>query len=62
MARLIRQGLSRHEAIHAVGAVLAEDMFALGARLLLFDFERTPNTFIDDGSWSYIANRRCCAE
>ncbi|MDX8405090.1 MAG: hypothetical protein R8K50_02960 [Mariprofundus sp.] len=29
MARLIRQGLSRHEAIHAVGAVLAEDMFAL---------------------------------
>jgi hypothetical protein len=29
VARLIRQGLDRHEAIHAVGAVLSEDIFHL---------------------------------
>jgi hypothetical protein len=29
IARLKRQGLNRHEAIHAVGAVLSEDMFEL---------------------------------
>lgn len=27
VAKLIRQGLDRHEAIHAVGAVLSEDLF-----------------------------------
>jgi len=27
IVKLLRQGLSRHEAIHAVGAVLSEDMF-----------------------------------
>lgn len=27
IARLMRQGLKRHEAIHAVGAVLSEDIF-----------------------------------
>lgn len=27
IAKLTRQGLSRHEAIHAVGAVLSEDLF-----------------------------------
>jgi hypothetical protein len=27
IAKLIRQGLDRHEAIHAVGAILSEDMF-----------------------------------
>jgi hypothetical protein len=29
IAKLIRQGLSRHESIHAVGAVLSEDIFNL---------------------------------
>ncbi|MDA9983408.1 hypothetical protein N9H39_11965 [Gammaproteobacteria bacterium] len=29
IAKLIHQGLSRHEAIHAVGAVLSTDMFDL---------------------------------
>ena len=29
MSRLIRQGLSRHEAIHAIGAVLSEDLFEI---------------------------------
>lgn len=29
VAKLIRQGLDRHEALHAVGAVLAEDIFNL---------------------------------
>ncbi|MGD2073565.1 MAG: hypothetical protein PVG38_01375 [Gammaproteobacteria bacterium] len=29
VARLVSEGLDRHEAIHAVGAVLSEDMFAL---------------------------------
>ncbi|MEN8108777.1 MAG: hypothetical protein ABFS22_12330 [Pseudomonadota bacterium] len=29
IAKLTRQGLDRHEAIHAVGAVLSEDMFDL---------------------------------
>jgi hypothetical protein len=29
IARLSRQGLSRHEAIHAVGAVLSEDIYDL---------------------------------
>ncbi len=27
ISRLTRQGLSRHEAIHAIGAVLSEDLF-----------------------------------
>jgi len=27
MARLIRQGLTRHDAIHAIGTILAGDMF-----------------------------------
>lgn len=29
MAKLIRQGLSRHEALHAIGAILSEDIFDL---------------------------------
>lgn len=29
MAKLTRQGLSRHEAIHAIGAIVAEDIFAI---------------------------------
>lgn len=29
VAKLIRQGLDRHEALHAVGAVLSEDLFNL---------------------------------
>jgi hypothetical protein len=29
IAKLVRQGLSRHESIHAVGAVLSEDIFNL---------------------------------
>jgi len=29
IAKLTRQGLSRHEAIHAIGAVLSEDMFEI---------------------------------
>ena len=29
IARLSRQGLSRHEAIHAVGAILSEDIYDL---------------------------------
>lgn len=29
LARLIRQGLDRHEAIHAIGAVLSEDMYEI---------------------------------
>ena len=28
-SRLIAQGLSRHEAIHAIGAVISEDMFEI---------------------------------
>jgi len=27
MAKLARQGLSRHEAVHAIGAVISEDLF-----------------------------------
>lgn len=27
LAKLIRQGLKRHDAIHAIGAILAEDIF-----------------------------------
>ena len=30
IAKLIRQGLDRHEALHAVGAVLSADIFTLG--------------------------------
>ena len=29
MAKLIRQGLKRHEALHAIGAILSEDIFDL---------------------------------
>jgi hypothetical protein len=29
VARLVAEGLDRHEAIHAIGALLAEDVFAL---------------------------------
>ena len=29
LEKLMRQGLDRHEAIHAIGAVLAEDMHAI---------------------------------
>ena len=29
ISKLIRQGLSRHEAIHAIGAVLSEDLFEI---------------------------------
>ena len=29
LAKLIRQGLDRHEVIHAIGAVLSEDLFEL---------------------------------
>ncbi|WP_347332005.1 hypothetical protein [Marinimicrobium locisalis] len=29
VAKLTRQGLPRHEAIHAIGAILAEDIFAI---------------------------------
>lgn len=29
VTKLIRQGLSRHEAIHAIGAIIAEDIFAI---------------------------------
>ena len=29
IGKLIRQGLDRHEAIHAVGAIIAEDLFGL---------------------------------
>lgn len=29
VARLVAEGLDRHEAIHAIGAVLAEEMFEL---------------------------------
>ncbi len=29
VAKLIRQGLDRHEAIHAIGAILSEDIFDL---------------------------------
>jgi hypothetical protein len=29
VAKLTRQGLSRHETIHAIGAILAEDVFAI---------------------------------
>ena len=32
LARLIRQGLDRHDAIHAIGAVLAEQLHALQSR------------------------------
>lgn len=28
-SRLVRQGLSRHEAIHAIGAVLSEEIFTM---------------------------------
>ena len=28
-SRLIKQGLNRHEAIHAIGAVISEDMFEI---------------------------------
>ena len=27
LSRLVRQGLTRHEAIHAIGAILSEDIF-----------------------------------
>jgi len=29
LERLIREGLDRHEAVHAIGAILAEDIFKL---------------------------------
>jgi len=29
IAKLTRQGLDRHEAIHAIGAILSEDLFAM---------------------------------
>ena len=29
MAKLIRQGLSRHEALHAIGTIVSEDIFDL---------------------------------
>jgi len=29
ISRLMRQGLSRHESVHAVGAVLSEDLFEM---------------------------------
>ncbi len=29
MSKLIRQGLSRHDAIHAIGAVLCEDILGI---------------------------------
>jgi hypothetical protein len=29
LSKLIRQGLKRHEAIHAIGAVLSDDIFDL---------------------------------
>lgn len=29
VAKLVRQGLGRHEALHAIGAVLSEDLFNL---------------------------------
>ena len=29
MAKLLRQGLDRHEAIHAIGAIITEDIFAI---------------------------------
>ena len=29
IARLIRQGLDRHEAVHAIGAILSEDIYEL---------------------------------
>jgi len=29
MARLVRQGLTRHDAIHAIGTVLSGDMFEI---------------------------------
>lgn len=29
MSKLIRQGLNRHEAVHAIGAVLSEDLFMM---------------------------------
>jgi HD superfamily phosphodiesterase len=31
MARLVKQGLTRHDAIHAIGSVLAEYLFELAA-------------------------------
>lgn len=29
VAKLMRQGLSRHEAIHAIGAIIVDDVFAI---------------------------------
>jgi len=40
MARLIRQGLSRHEAIHAIAGVLAEDLFDILKNKREFDAKR----------------------
>ena len=34
IAKLIRQGLDRHEAIHAIGAIISEDIFYIMRREL----------------------------
>ena len=40
MAKLIRQGLSRHEAIHAIAALLGDDIFAILKNKTPFDEKR----------------------
>ncbi len=40
LARLMRQGLTRHEAVHAIGSVLAEEMFEIVQRKVEHDPER----------------------
>jgi len=40
IAKLTRQGLKRHEAIHAVGAIIAEDLFELFKNNQAFDIKR----------------------
>ncbi len=39
-AKLTRQGLSRHNTIHAIGAIIAEDMFNLANNNQEFDVKK----------------------
>ncbi len=40
VARLTRQGLNRHEAVHAVGAVISDDLFKMLKKGQVHDFKK----------------------
>ena len=57
LERLMRSGLSRHEAIHAIGSVLCEEIWEILSQDRPFDEERYERGLRQLGAWEWAPAR-----